>query len=375
MAQIKISIVTVVFNGEKTIEKAIQSVLEQSYSNIEYIIIDGQSSDKTIEIIRKYSDNITKWISEPDEGIYDAMNKGMLMATGEVIAFLNSDDWYQKDAIEYIANQFNDSSLELLFANVILVDRNRMQLAEPITPSKIKQMNKHMLVYHPATFVRRKLFFQNGGFDIQYRIAADYEWIIRVLKTEPIIKCTDKITTYFSSGGVSYTNRNDSYKEARAIALSYALQEDKEEILYYFKKLDLIFYYRDILNRSIDIPIFKELKNFFPKQKIYVFGTGRIGDECYKLLCNMTLSIVGFVDNNFYLWGRTFGDSGLPIFEPKILNYKYDFVIIASVKYEDEIKYQLEDMGFKHDNDFILYSKLRENAINKLKAQEIKEEY
>lgn len=105
-----VSIITVVFNGEKYLEQTILSVLNQTYSNIEYIIIDGGSSDATLDIINKYTDKIDYWVSEPDSGIYDAMNKGISLATGQLIGIINSDDWYELDAVEEIVRAYKDGS-------------------------------------------------------------------------------------------------------------------------------------------------------------------------------------------------------------------------------------------------------------------------
>ena len=123
MRNIKISIITVSLNADQTIEKAIKSVLSQSYDNIEYILIDGGSTDKTVEIIRKYEENIDYWISEPDSGIYDAMNKGLDCCTGDIVAFLGSDDYYLDGVLEYVANCFkNMDGLDVLCGEV-LVDK------------------------------------------------------------------------------------------------------------------------------------------------------------------------------------------------------------------------------------------------------------
>lgn len=367
MEQLKISIVTAVLNGEQTIEKTIRSIMEQTYTNVEYIVVDGNSSDRTMEIIHEYSDIISKWVSEEDKGIYDAMNKGINMATGDVVALLNSDDWYEKDALEYVAAQFQDKTLEMFFANITLTDGKRMWTAEPITQERLRQRYKRMPVYHPAVFVKRKLFLEYGGFDIQYKIAADYEWMLRVLRTEPLIKYKDKVTTCFSTRGISHVNKIEAYEETKRIALTYSLEApDREDIVSHYKMQDILRVYEDILEQPTESKIFEGLSGIFSGRKVYIFGTGYIGEECYKLLCRIGLNAIGLVDNDCKLWGQPYGNSGLLIRGPEVLDSNKDFVIIASTRYEEEITYQLESMGFNRDDRFMPYSRIRELAIQEM---------
>lgn len=114
----RISIITVSYNSAGTIERTIKSVIQQDYGDVEYIVIDGGSTDGTVDVIRKYEKKIFFWLSEPDEGIYDAMNKGIRRATGEIIAFLNSDDWYQKNILSEVAEQFQDNNTQIVCGDV-----------------------------------------------------------------------------------------------------------------------------------------------------------------------------------------------------------------------------------------------------------------
>ncbi len=121
-----VSIITVCLNSEKTIEQTIQSVINQTYPNIEYIIIDGKSTDRTLEIIDKYKGKISILVSESDEGIYDAMNKGLKLATGELIGIINSDDWYESDAVETIVNSFlADRNVQVIYGNMDVYDQDK----------------------------------------------------------------------------------------------------------------------------------------------------------------------------------------------------------------------------------------------------------
>ena len=183
----KISIITVVFNNEKTIESAIKSILSQTYQNIEYIIIDGGSTDRTNTIIKQYASKTLTHISEPDNGIYDAMNKGIKMASGDVIGILNSDDLYEDDTvIQDVMDCFGkDADLDILYGDVDYVKSDDV--------SKVVRRWRSSHYYdkffehghvppHPALFVRTRVYKQAGLFDTSYKLAADYEFMFRTFK-------------------------------------------------------------------------------------------------------------------------------------------------------------------------------------------------
>ena len=171
----KVSIVTVCLNSAKTIERAILSVITQAYKNVEYIIVDGGSTDGTLNIIKKYASNISKWISEPDKGIYDAMNKGIAMATGDLVAFLNSDDWYNDDAIEYVANQAESSNAEIFCYEVNVWEGDVLQKSRSNLTKDIANLRIRMIFNHQGVFAKRKLFEEFGLFNTKYIIASDYD--------------------------------------------------------------------------------------------------------------------------------------------------------------------------------------------------------
>ena len=181
----KISIITVAFNSAKTIEDTIQSVLSQDYPEIEYIIVDGNSSDETVNIIRQYENRISKWVSEKDRGMYDAMNKGIAMATGDVIGILNSDDMYMNHhVVSDMMKLMQETKAQVVFADLILVDQNddsrilRYYDSGHFHPDKFRF---GWMPAHPTVFVRRELYEAVGPFATDYQIAADYEMLIRML--------------------------------------------------------------------------------------------------------------------------------------------------------------------------------------------------
>ena len=181
----KISLLTVSFNSASTIKDTIESIRSQNYKDIEYIVVDGNSTDGTINILKSYDSFISKWISEPDKGIYDAMNKAIKMATGEVVGILNSDDFYANHQIlSQVAREFSDPSIDVVFGDLVFVDSQNLSK----TVRKYSSAKWHpgkfawgFMPAHPTVFIRRKYYDQFGLFKTDYKIAADYELLIRFL--------------------------------------------------------------------------------------------------------------------------------------------------------------------------------------------------
>ena len=181
----KISIITVAYNSNKTIGDAINSVLSQTYENIEYIIIDGGSADGTVEVIQSYRDKISRFISEPDNGIYDAMNKGISKATGDIIGFLNSDDIYaDTEVLAKIANVFKDPKVDAIYADLVYVtqDNSRIVRYWKSKPFLKGDFAKGWCPAHPTFYVRKSAIERLGSFDQSYKLAADMEFMLRYLE-------------------------------------------------------------------------------------------------------------------------------------------------------------------------------------------------
>lgn len=186
MNNLKISIITVVWNNASTIKDAINSVLNQTYSNIEYIIIDGASTDGTVEIVQSYGEKISKFISEPDKGLYDAMNKGLTLATGDIVGILNSDDFYKSnDILETVAKEFMNKNIDCLYGNLEYVDSKDTSKVLRYWKSKDYKdglFEKGWHPAHPTFFIKREFYKKHGLFNLDFRIAADYEIMLRFLK-------------------------------------------------------------------------------------------------------------------------------------------------------------------------------------------------
>ena len=181
----KISLITVSFNSASTIKDTIHSVQSQDFKGIEYIIVDGNSTDGTMEIIRSAGNIVSKWISEPDTGIYDAMNKGIKMATGEVVGIINSDDFYfSEQIISAVSKSFADDHVDAVFGNLIVVNpKNHSKVVRTYSSKNWypEKFARGFMPAHPTFFVRRKYYEQFGLFKTDYKIAADYEMLIRLL--------------------------------------------------------------------------------------------------------------------------------------------------------------------------------------------------
>lgn len=182
----KVTIITVCYNRNSTIENAIKSVLEQNYSDIEYIIVDGNSTDGTKEIIEGYRDKISHFISEPDKGMYDAINKGLQLASGDVIGLMHSDDeFYDKNVIDRIVSRFNsDAAIEGVYGDGVYVsnDKEERLIRDRIGGVfSIQKIKKGWLPLHPTVYLKKSVIDKNGLYSLDFKIASDTEFLLRYL--------------------------------------------------------------------------------------------------------------------------------------------------------------------------------------------------
>tara|TARA_B110000503_G_C7136719_1_gene409140 strand:- start:173 stop:928 length:756 start_codon:yes stop_codon:yes gene_type:complete len=223
----KISIITVVWNNVKTIKDTIDSVLSQTYKNIEYIVIDGGSTDGTLSLLESRRDQLSALVSEPDEGIYDAMNKGIKLAKGDVIGFLNSDDFYLNDkVISKVASEFErDIFLDASYANLIYVDQtNTSKIIRYFKTGEFKQglFLKGWCPAHPTFFVRRSVYERNGNFDLNYHFASDVELMMRFLEIHKIKSLyIPEVMVKMRMGGVSNRNLKNIWLANKEIINSF----------------------------------------------------------------------------------------------------------------------------------------------------------
>lgn len=188
----KISIITIVYNNSECIEDCINSVLKQTYPNVEYIIIDGGSKDNTVEIINKYKDKISYFVSEKDNGLYDALNKGIVAATGDIIGILHSDDlFFYDDTLSNIVSVFEKSKADIVYAKGQYVDRTNINLVKRIYPSKpFKKIYLYFgwIPLHTTIYVKKEIFDNYGKYQTNYKIASDYEISLRWFFNDKIKK-------------------------------------------------------------------------------------------------------------------------------------------------------------------------------------------
>ena len=184
-----ISIITVVFNGAKTLTQTIESVINQTYQNIEYIIIDGGSSDGSNEIVKKYSKYISFHISEPDNGLYDAMNKGIANANGEIIGIINSDDWYENNAIELIVSAFQKNPKKKIFhGDRYNILNNEEKTVQKFNSCELKLIYYGMTYNHPSMFIHKDIYDKNR-YNTDLRVFSDYELVLKIFLIDKNLFC------------------------------------------------------------------------------------------------------------------------------------------------------------------------------------------
>ena len=249
----KISIITSVYNNNKTISDAIESVINQSYKNIEYIVIDGGSTDGTVDVVKDYGSRIDKFISEPDNGIYDAMNKGVRLATGDVIGFINSDDLLNsEDCIECIVKRFVESGADIVYGDKVYVASNNISKQLRYWKAGVFARNnykKGWMTPHLSTYIKKDLYVKYGDFRSDFKIAADYELMFRFIYKHKVKVCyLPKVIAKMRVGGVSNSSLKNILLSNYEVYRSWGLNG--------FKVSPLI-----ILQKPI-----RKLKQFFVKK-------------------------------------------------------------------------------------------------------------
>jgi glycosyltransferase involved in cell wall biosynthesis len=211
-----VTVITVTLNGGKHLEQTIHSILDQSYGNIEYLVLDGGSTDGSLEIIREHQDRIDYWVSEPDRGIYDAMNKGITLARGELIALLNSDDYYEPETVQKVVAAYRTAPRDcILYGDTRILQED---LGLDYIMAAHTDHWKGMGFSHSAMFVSRGVYERLGCYDHRYRLAADYDFLLRALAAGIPMKPVAAVLSNYRNTGMSASNLAQVLGEMRLIS-------------------------------------------------------------------------------------------------------------------------------------------------------------
>jgi glycosyltransferase involved in cell wall biosynthesis len=255
----KISIITICYNSETHIEEAIQSVINQSYENKEYIIIDGGSTDGTLSIVEKYRDKIDYFISEPDKGISDAFNKGIKAATGDVIGIINSDDKLEEDALQIVANHYEDNVD--LYRGVLRMWNSETGFVYDQYPTmNWPKIPVKMAVSHPSTFVTKRAYNQYGVYNVGLKYSMDLDLLLRFERNQVVKKYIDYPLAFFRLGGVSQSNESKRQKE---ICMILANNGSSKFHIFCFR---IYYVFRLTMKHLINNLFGKEIKSHFSKR-------------------------------------------------------------------------------------------------------------
>lgn len=239
----KVSIITVCYNSENTIRNTIESVLAQNFSDVEYIIVDGASKDGTMAIINDFRNQIAMVISESDKGIYDAMNKGIMAATGDIVGILNSDDFYENNhVISSVVEVFSKQpAIDMVFGDVVFVQpENLTVICRHYYAGHFKawKLRFGWMPPHPATFVKRKLYLENGLYKTNFKIAADYEMFVRwLLVHKSSYQWIDQVLVRMRMGGASTGGIKSSILLNREIVMACKINNIKTNLLFVLSKI------------------------------------------------------------------------------------------------------------------------------------------
>lgn len=339
--ELKISIITACYNAEKTIEQTIQSVIAQTYNNIEYIIVDGASTDQTMSIVNQYQDKIDIIISEPDRGIYNAFNKGIRAANGDIIYFLNSDDiLYENTVVDDVIEQFSlQNDIIMLYGDVEYVDSINGKIHFLSRDFNLEVLKNAQMPHHQGTFYNKEIFEKYGLFSEEYKLASDFEFTTRFFEKEfNKIHYFKRNIAKFRDGGISTTIRygkkswtDEAYEIINKV---YGIEKTKNPLL---ENMQLFKLWLELSLKKLLIT--SSLKS---TEKIAIFGSGDVSIYLIEELSKQQVKPVVILDNAEFKNGKML--KGITICSPTdIMKYEIDTIILsAEANYDNQIKEQLK---------------------------------
>lgn len=350
--KMKFSIITVVYNNVNEIEQTIKSVLLQNFpkENIEYIIIDGGSTDGTCDIIKKYEKYISYWQSEADSGIYDAMNKGIDKAGGDIVAFLNSGDWYENNALDIADKAFVENKADIIYGKVNRIVKEKVcgTVCQSTVDGDYEQLHIRNLFCHQGMFIKRSLFIKYGKFDLQYQILADYDWNLKAYNSGVQIKVIPQTVANYRVGGLSDTV--DSCEEYRQIV--YTNLNGREDLIPKIEQeldgLSENFILKKILKKNPYV-----LYELINKDKIYyIWGMGGNLKICLDIFEKLNITVSGIIDRDAkvskYDDIQVYRSQSEKVTE--LLSNEGACCVISSTDYEREIRKELNEKKINKNN-------------------------
>jgi len=255
-----VSVITVTYNAKSYLEQTIQSVFAQTYPHIEYIIIDGASTDGTLDIIKRHEKKIAFWVSEKDNGIYDAMNKGIRAANGELIGIINASDYYEPDTISEVVKAYlQHQDVGIFHGNINMLNMDGSFFKHKTAAKDVNNLCDGFSLFHPTFFVTKTTYNQVGAYDTNFKIAADYDFALRCANANVKFFHIDKVISNFRVGGISSADRKKCLEESKKVLINNHIDEEKADSIYKkWKKHDR--------KNHIYRTVYESLRTFLPNK-------------------------------------------------------------------------------------------------------------
>lgn len=352
---IKVSVITVVLNGVEKIEDTIKSVKEQSIDDVEYIIIDGGSTDGTIEIIRRYENDLSYWVSEPDSGIYDAMNKALNYVHGDVVAFINAGDTYADSMVlSNVVNRFQeDNRIDILIGREIIEGKVCNTYNSDLSDSIFFDA----FFPHQATFIKANLFKNFRKYNNEYKICADYDWVLGAYVRGFFICWCDDVFSIYDSSGIS--SSIDSIAEQYFISRKYLSLSGNNKLIKkaqdYYIKVYSRFIFREILRKCEKNDDIKRcLEELIDKRNVAIWGAGYFGGLIHSLFEVNGIYVEHIIDSDTSKYGLQIGGTSICGIDES----DADLILIATIDYENEVVRILNNRGLCEYTNYITFTEI-----------------